>query len=306
MALSKLLTDLDNVQALSDSPNETEGLTADQLKAKFDEAGNEIKAYLNNTLTVEQDVINTSLDNRLVTAEANITGLKSGWNDISTLATFAYTSADAPTFVMGTSTNLTGVLSVGMKIKLTQTTAKYFFITAIDASTITMYGGTDYILENATITNPSYSTEKAPYGFPLDPDKWSIELLVEVRDSQASPAANTWYNVGNRSLTVPIGLWKLGYNCNGYATVTGNAYRTSITTLSTTTNSDTHPQFKKAAYAYLAANSASLPRSVENYVSLAEKTVFYLLVSTDQSGVLSLAIDGGFSSTKIKCTIAYL
>jgi len=61
MALTKLLTDLDNVQALSDSPNETEGLTADLLKAKFDEAGNEIKAYINDTLTVEQDVVNATV-----------------------------------------------------------------------------------------------------------------------------------------------------------------------------------------------------------------------------------------------------
>ena len=79
MALTKLLTDLDNVQALSDSPNETEGLTADQLKAKFDEAGNEIKAYINDVLTEEQDVVNATVagfDTRITTAEGEIDTLQ--------------------------------------------------------------------------------------------------------------------------------------------------------------------------------------------------------------------------------------
>ena len=55
MALTKLTTNLNNIQALHDSPNTSDGLTADELKEKFDKAGNDIKSYINNTLTTELD-----------------------------------------------------------------------------------------------------------------------------------------------------------------------------------------------------------------------------------------------------------
>lgn len=42
--------DLDVIQALDDEPNDVGGLSAAQLKAKFDEAGNRIKGYLNGKL----------------------------------------------------------------------------------------------------------------------------------------------------------------------------------------------------------------------------------------------------------------
>ena len=55
MALTKLTTNLNNIQALHDRPNTSDGLTADQLKERFDRAGNDIKSYINNTLTEEID-----------------------------------------------------------------------------------------------------------------------------------------------------------------------------------------------------------------------------------------------------------
>ncbi len=42
--------DLNIIQKLDDEPNDVGGLTSADLKAKFDEAGNIIKKYLNNTL----------------------------------------------------------------------------------------------------------------------------------------------------------------------------------------------------------------------------------------------------------------
>lgn len=61
MAITKLTTDLDNIQGLSDKPNEIDGLTADQLKALFDKAGEDIKTYLNSTLTDELDTLHGSV-----------------------------------------------------------------------------------------------------------------------------------------------------------------------------------------------------------------------------------------------------
>lgn len=55
MSLTKLTEDLNIIQALDDEPNDVGGLTAAQLKAKFDQAGGAIKTYLNETLTPELD-----------------------------------------------------------------------------------------------------------------------------------------------------------------------------------------------------------------------------------------------------------
>lgn len=61
MALTKLTANVNNIQALSDKPNETDGLTSSQLKERFDKAGADIKAYINNTLTEEIDTVISSI-----------------------------------------------------------------------------------------------------------------------------------------------------------------------------------------------------------------------------------------------------
>lgn len=53
MAFTKVTKDMGIISALADKPNDVGGLTAAQLKAKFDEAGAALKDYLNNTLTAE-------------------------------------------------------------------------------------------------------------------------------------------------------------------------------------------------------------------------------------------------------------
>ncbi len=53
MAFTKVTKDMGIISALADKPNDVGGLTAAQLKAKFDEAGAALKDYLNNVLTAE-------------------------------------------------------------------------------------------------------------------------------------------------------------------------------------------------------------------------------------------------------------
>ena len=51
--LTKFTGDLDIIAALDDEPNDDGGLTADELKAKFDEGPKAIAEYINGTLTEE-------------------------------------------------------------------------------------------------------------------------------------------------------------------------------------------------------------------------------------------------------------
>jgi hypothetical protein len=65
----------------------------------------------------------------------------------------------------------TSVFKKGARIKFTQTTIKYMVV-SIDSTysapntTVSIFGGTDYVLANAAITSPSYSYALQPLGFP--------------------------------------------------------------------------------------------------------------------------------------------
>jgi len=78
-----------------------------------------------------------------------------------------------PTYTSSTSITFTGVdytpyFPVGTKIKLTQTTVKYFYVLSVTYGTntvLTLTAGSDYSVANAGITNFNYAHGSA-YGFP--------------------------------------------------------------------------------------------------------------------------------------------
>ena len=55
MALDKFEKDMAIISALDDEPNDVGGLTAAELKAKFDEAGQSIKQFLNEIFIPQVD-----------------------------------------------------------------------------------------------------------------------------------------------------------------------------------------------------------------------------------------------------------
>lgn len=81
MTLSKYDGKTDYISSLADKPNQNGGLTAAQLKQKYDQAGADIKAYINNILTAEleadfatkEELSNTTLGQ---IADNTITGAK--------------------------------------------------------------------------------------------------------------------------------------------------------------------------------------------------------------------------------------
>lgn len=106
----------------------------------------------------------TNIDVTIVgkgTGSPRFAGPYDGWNACNETLTYA----SATTFTTA-SAGLAAALSVGDKIKLTQTTAKYFYVTGVSGTTVTVNGGSDYSLANAAITLPFFSKEVSPTGFP--------------------------------------------------------------------------------------------------------------------------------------------
>ena len=166
----------------------------------------------------------------------------SGW--LAAEETWTYASSDSPTFTFTVPGDNSTKYYPGMRIKLTQTTVKYFIITKVVYSspntTITVYGGTDYTLANEAIIYPYYSSAKAPAGFPLDPTKWTVTVTDSTHRSKTTDISDsTWYNIDAAAqISVPIGIWNVSYMVYGSSSVTATpAWHSVRVCLSSSSNS---------------------------------------------------------------------
>jgi hypothetical protein len=249
--------------------------------------------------------------------EINGGGLADGWT--ASGETWTYASADSPTFTFTISGDKTTKYKAGQRIKLTQTTAKYFIITKVAYSapntTVTIYGGTDYTLANAAITSPYYSREKAPFGFPLEPDKWTVSTVTSDSPAKASPTASTWYgdtglSPTGPSISIPIGSWRVRYETSADLVITLAAVGNigCRMTLSTANNSESDPELTTGflSPAPIGTVTQRATYNHEKVLTLTAKTTYYLNVFTGNSSVTSMTMNAAATRNIIKATCAYL
>jgi hypothetical protein len=60
MAFTRLENDVANISKLSDRPNQNDGLSAAQLKGRFDKAGVDIKDFINESDIIRFNLVNTT------------------------------------------------------------------------------------------------------------------------------------------------------------------------------------------------------------------------------------------------------
>ena len=237
-----------------------------------------------------------------------------GWQ--SDTNTWTYSSADRPTFVISVNADMTGTIGVGYRIKLTQTTVKYFVVTAVGsysggATLITLYGGTDYTLANAAVSDVYFSNVKTPFGFPQSKTKWTVTATDTSNRTQSSPTASQWYgtDISLPTISVPIGAWNIGYDAitQAYTSATKDA-RCSIT-LSSGSASESNPELTALNNTFVgSSNEVQIINTVgkNSDVSVASKTTFYLLIKTAGTGQANIAVRGDQSTTKLYAKCAYL
>lgn len=240
-----------------------------------------------------------------------------GWIP-STIGTWSYSTADAPTFVISIADNVTTLIGVGDRIKLTQTTEKYFIVTAVGSygggvTLVTVYGGTDYTLANAAITSPHYSHVKSPFGFPMNDDKWTVSAADTGAAQKTTPTQDVWYGGAGTSATgisvsVPIGAWR------GYYKTVLRAVDTTVTgfncysTLSNANN--TESDSNNTAFVALTTPSGSY--NVWSVVSppvkitVTTKTTYYVNIKTNTTTADSIGMLGSVVPTIIKLVCNYL
>lgn len=164
-------------------------------------------------------------------------------------------------------------------------------------------GGTDYTLANSTISAVYYSNVKVPYGFPLDPNKWTLTYTDTSVRSQSSPVSGTVYNINSAALSIDIGLWYVSFSLLASSILPAGdaALRASLST----SNSTENLSFLASERAYANARiSATL--SQQSVLNLTTKTTYYLNLVIAATSPTSLSQENATQTLFIKAVCAYL
>ena len=176
------------------------------------------------------------IDDLNVLISTNSSQIGDGW--VASGETWTY--ASAMTFTVAG--DKTGKYQKGDKIKLTNSSVKYFYVTDVSYSapntTVTVTGGSDYSLANAAISSPYYSKIANPQGFP----QW-FAYTPAITGSVSNPNIGSTgtitgrftligktvhfevqVTVGGSSIAVGSGLYRISLPINANTTyTTGNA-----------------------------------------------------------------------------------
>ncbi len=169
--------------------------------------------------------------------------LGNGWVEAD--ETWTYVSTDDPTGVFKVNADVTGKYSVGMRIKMTNggntihgiitkmgtyggDEAGYTYITFLHeidpADNLALH-----LMANSAITNNYYSTQKAPFGFPLDVKSWTIIYpIVSSGSANYLDGGGAVAQFGTLQADMPIGSWIASYKVNPYLTTTSSSYKDNM------------------------------------------------------------------------------
>lgn len=267
----------------------------------------EIDQVASGDLLLIRDV-STGVDKRVTVAD--LVGIPDfGW--VGAGESWTYSAWDS-TYKIGTiiiPTDGTTKYTKGMRIKITQSTGgtKYGIIVEVNATTMKVFFGTDYTLNNEAISSPFYTSAKVPFGFPADPNKWKVEITDTTGRTQGSPTQNTWYNLGTLSINLPIGIWDTEFNITGYSSKSAASITTQFG-LSTANNSASdldliaHNQLEGASGNLL--NAFSLGRRKQ--IVLTSNTPYYVVSRTTVASVTTLGNGNDVGKLVVRAVSSYL
>lgn len=245
-------------------------------------------------------------------SETNALEAFTGWTEFDLTAT--YYSADAPSYKLQAPVALYDYVSPGYRVRLKQGgDYKYFIVTKLDTTGdyvhVTMYGGTDYSLADASITDLAFSPQKAPYRFPLDPAKWTEEVRDPNNRTQASPVSGTWYNLhSSHKIDLPVGVWHVSYFAFAeviYSTAVEYDLRVA---LSTSTSSVTDGDLFILKEMFISGSGYHFGSDYQRAktITVTSPATYYLIAMQGISDATELGFYGAVISTVISAVCAYL
>jgi hypothetical protein len=155
---------------------------------------------------------------------------------------------------------------------------------------------------------------KSPLGFPINPDKWTVEVSNTSLCQKTSPVNGTWYgdtglSPTGPSIVIPIGCWRVMYEAtlgvnNSSSDIGLEAYIT-LSNANNTLSDNTMSGFTYTSDAAAAGKGSYHTVHRERILILSSKSTRYLNIMVD-SGGSSLILDGTVTTTIIRAICAYL
>lgn len=235
------------------------------------------------------------------------------------------TTADDPTYIISfAAVDLTDRLTKGTRVSWVQNSIRRYGIvvdaafstnTTVTILTICNDNSANYdVLDTASfaISGFRFSPDKAPVGFPLDFDTWTLTASDTTDRSQALADSSLWYNLGSLSLSIPIGAWEVSYAVAvGVLSTSGSPTFSNVrTTLSTANNSEVDTGWSAFHTADFPASAGAgtggfLTRS--NPIVRTSRGSYYLNSRTNTStGNRTIRNDNSLAKAVIKARCAYL
>lgn len=209
-----------------------------------------------------------------------------GWMDEPEVRTWTYvetiTTADADVYLVHINEDVTGLIGPNLKVRLYNPTVKYFGVLSVGAyadgvTPVYLFGGTDYVLDGLeAISNISFSSARAPIGFPMNPDKWSIVYSDSTLQFAGSLANDTWVNINNASLRVPAGLWNFKYQVSAEVLFAGYVGAAIISTTLSDANNTSISEFEELFHLVASVSNIRQTFSSSKTIELSVEKTYYL------------------------------
>lgn len=152
----------------------------------------------------------------------------------------------------------------------------------------------------------AYSALDVPYGFPRDSGKWRLESLLRSSNSTTSNATYGAFISGGWALTVPVGVWNVGWRTGSLLNPTTtsvylNISRTALTGLTSDTGFDASP-FSQRCQSPSAASSV-VTAFVQKPQALTSQSTYVMYT---HGATTSVSINGASTPTEIFAEFDYV
>ena len=206
----------------------------------------------------------------------SINDLSANANNLTANGAAAATNADSPFAQAATA----GSLEYGIVTSATFSTNTTLTVQVPEGSAIPTSGGVSAV---------SYSTQKVPYGFPAQTDKWKVSSLLNIVGPVTSNATYGAFLSNGWSLTVPVGAWDTGWQAGLYSFATipvgFNLSSTALTGL-TTAQAVLASRYQAIVQASSAATTVNTVHIRNNQLlSVATTFLMYSFGATTSAGV---------------------
>lgn len=266
---------------------------------------------------IAMSVFNPRSNSSPYASQQNALADLSGWYEESPDRTWTFVSANAGgnMFTVYVSGDVTNIYRVRMRVRAKQGADYLYFIvhsvssydSGNDRTTLMLFGGTDYDLTSAAITDVAFSKDRFPAGFDVDPDKWSISM-VDANGRTSTTFGGVVLVDASHYIDLPVGHWLTGYQAYvGFVGVTTNMNVNLA--LSTSSSSISDKQYMRGYQTVATGDVTPISKNIEmppTLISVTSETRYYLVGIFVSSTGTNWSMEGAdYAPTVIRALSGY-